>query len=167
MPATIRLGSVGDDVKRLQRVLARHLEWNPFGPITGTFDTSLETAVKNFQGSQGLTVDGIVGPLTWAALPPYREASPKLHLGSEGPAVAWLQKVLAGSVVVVSFAPYTGPIDGVLGPATESAVKALQAWASTTIDGIVGDNTWFIWLTPGTAQQLTLEGASQLLNGLL
>ena len=41
MPSTIDLGSTGPDVKRLQRVLARHLMWNPFGPITGTFDASL------------------------------------------------------------------------------------------------------------------------------
>jgi peptidoglycan hydrolase-like protein with peptidoglycan-binding domain len=75
--------------------------------------------------------------------------------------------VLAGSVIAVSFAPYTGAIDGIFGPATEHAVKALQAWAGKTVDGVVGDNTWFIWLTPGSAQQLTLEGASELLNGLL
>ena len=49
MPATIGPGSTGDDVKRLQRVLARHLLWNPFGPITGVFDASLETSVKAFQ----------------------------------------------------------------------------------------------------------------------
>src|SRR6516164_7187365 len=61
MPTTISLGSTGDDVKRLQRVLARHLLWNPFGPITGTFDASLETSVKSFQLSSGLAVDGIVG----------------------------------------------------------------------------------------------------------
>jgi peptidoglycan hydrolase-like protein with peptidoglycan-binding domain len=167
MPATISLGSTGDDVKRLQRVLARHLEWNPFGPITGTFDASLETSVKSFQSANGLTIDGIVGPLTWAALPAYREASPTLQLGSDGPAVAWLQKALAGAVVAVLFAPYTGPIDGVFGAATESAVKALQTWTGTTVDGIVGDDTWFTWLTPGSAQQLTLEGASHLLDGLL
>jgi peptidoglycan hydrolase-like protein with peptidoglycan-binding domain len=167
MPATISLGSAGDDVKRLQRVLARHLEWDPFGPITGTFDASLQTAVKSFQSANGLTVDGIAGPLTWAALPAYREASPTLQAGSHGPTVAWLQKVLAGSVIAVSFAPYTGAIDGIFGPATEQAVKALQAWAGKTVDGVVGDDTWFIWLTPGSAQQLTLEGASRLLDDLL
>jgi peptidoglycan hydrolase-like protein with peptidoglycan-binding domain len=69
-------------------------------------------------------------------------------------------------VVVVSFAPYTGAIDGIFGSTTETAVMALQTWASTTVDGIVGDDTWFTWLTPGSAQQLTVEGASQLLNGL-
>jgi peptidoglycan hydrolase-like protein with peptidoglycan-binding domain len=167
MPATVGPGSVGDDVKRVQRVLARHLEWNPFGPITGSYDASLEAAVKIFQASNGLTADGIVGPLTWAALPAYREASPTLPLGSTGPVVAWLQRTLAGSVVAVLFAPYTGPIDGVFGSATEAAVKALQAWAGTTVDGVVGDTTWFIWLTPGTAQQLTVEGASKLLTDLL
>jgi peptidoglycan hydrolase-like protein with peptidoglycan-binding domain len=167
MPATISLGSTGSDVKRLQRVLARHLLWNPFGPITGTFDAGLETAVKNFQSSQGLTPDGIVGPATWAALPSYREASPELRQGSKGPGVAWLQKALSGADVVVQFAPYGGAIDGIFGPVTDASVRALQTWAGITVDGIVGDDTWFVWMTPGTAQQLTLEGACGLTNGLL
>ncbi|MGA7126167.1 MAG: peptidoglycan-binding domain-containing protein, partial [Chthoniobacterales bacterium] len=72
MPATISPGSTGDDVKRLQRVLARHLLWNPFGPITGVFDASLETSVKSFQQANGLVADGVVGPTTWAKLPSYR-----------------------------------------------------------------------------------------------
>ena len=166
MPATISIGSTGDDVKRLQRVLARHLLWNPFGPINGIFDNSLETATKNFQQSNGLTVDGIVGPDTWAALPSYREASPTLQRGSMGPAVAWLQQALSGSVVQVNFTAYAGAIDGIFGPTTDAAVRALQTWATVTVDGIVGDESWFTWMTPGTAQQLTLEGASNLLNRL-
>ncbi|HYY26609.1 MAG TPA: peptidoglycan-binding protein [Chthoniobacterales bacterium] len=167
MPATISLGSTGDDVKRLQRVLARHLLWNPFGPITGVFDASLETSVKDFQQANGLLVDGIVGPATWAALPGYREASPELKEGSEGPAVAWLQKALSGMVVLVEFPPYSGAIDGIFGPKTNAAVRALQTWAGQPPTGVVGDDTWFIWMTPGSAQQLTLEGASNLTNGLL
>lgn len=167
MPATISLGSTGDDVKRLQRVLARHLLWNPFGPITGTFDASLETSVKSFQQSNGLTVDGVVGPATWAALPAYREASPELKQGSKGPAVAWLQKALSGAVVVVEFVPYTGAIDGIFGPKTETAVRALQTWAGGAANGVVRDDTWFVWMTPGSAQQLTVEGACGLTNGLL
>jgi peptidoglycan hydrolase-like protein with peptidoglycan-binding domain len=167
MPSTISLGSTGDDVKRLQRVLARHLMWNPFGPINGTFDAGLETAVKTFQQSNGLTVDGIVGPATWAALPSYREASPTLQQGALGPDVAWLQKALAGGDVAVAFTPYAGPIDGVFGAQTDAAVRALQTWAGITVDGVVGDGTWFTWMTPGSAQQLTLEGACGLTQGLL
>ena len=166
MPATISVGSTGDDVKRLQRVLARQLMWNPFGPITGVFDADLETSVKTFQQSNGLTADGVVGPSTWAKLPAYREASPTLALGSNGPAVAWLQQALAGKVVAVSFAPYAGAIDGQFGPMTEASVKSLQSWAQVPPTGVVDDASWFVWMTPGSAQQLTLEVASGLLSNL-
>jgi murein L,D-transpeptidase YcbB/YkuD len=167
MPASISLGSTGDDVKRLQRVLARQLLWNPFGPITGVFDASLETSVKSFQQSNGLVADGIVGPATWAALPSYREASPELKKGSEGPAVAWLQKVLAGQQFVIEFTPYSGAIDGIFGPKTDAAVQALQSWAGQPASGVVGDDTWFVWMKPGSASQLTLEAASNLTSGLI
>ena len=167
MPAVISLGSTGDDVKRLQRALARQLLWNPFGPITGVFDASLQSAVKDFQQANGLTIDGIVGPSTWAKLPAYREASPTLKNGSLGPDVGWLQQALAGKDVVVSFPPYTSAIDGVFGPMTEAAVKALQSWAGVAATGTVDDATWFVWMTPGSAQQLTLEAACGFLNKLL
>lgn len=166
MPATIGPGASGDDVKRLQRVLARQLLWNPFGPITGIFDAGLETSVKSFQQASGLVADGIVGPATWAKLPSYREASPTLQNGSTGPAVAWLQQVLSGAAVVLQFPPYAGAVDGIFGSATATAVRALQSWAGTTTTGVVDDNSWFIWLTPGSAQQLTLEAACGLLRDL-
>jgi peptidoglycan hydrolase-like protein with peptidoglycan-binding domain len=166
MPATIHPGSTGDDVRRLQRALARQLLWNPFGPITGDFDASLETSVKAFQQSNGLTADGVVGPATWAKLPPYREASPIFGLGSRGPGVAWLQQALAGKVVAVGFAPYDGAIDGIFGPLTDAALKALQAWAGVAVTGVADDASWFIWLTPGSAQQLSLERACGFLDRL-
>src|SRR5208283_3509772 len=111
--------------------------------------------------------DGVVGPATWAKLPAYREASPTLAPGSLGPAVGWLQRTLAGKVIQVSFAAYTGAIDGQFGPITEASVKALQTWAQVPATGVVDDATWFVWLTPGSAQQLTLEGACGLTNNLL
>jgi hypothetical protein len=30
---------------------------------------------------------------------------------------------------------------------------------SLPVDDVVSDNTWFPWMTPGTASQLTIEGA--------
>jgi peptidoglycan hydrolase-like protein with peptidoglycan-binding domain len=166
MPATISLGSSGDDVKRLQRALARMLLWNPFGPITGVFDATLETDVKAFQQSNGLTADGIVGPATWAKLPSYREASPTLRNGSSGPAVAWLQQAMIGADVAIQFPPYAGAIDGIFGTLTTAAVKGLQGWAKVAATGVVDDTTWFVWMTPGSAQQLTLENACGLLRNL-
>jgi peptidoglycan hydrolase-like protein with peptidoglycan-binding domain len=166
MPATIGPGSTGDDVRRLQRALARLLLWSPFGPITGQFDPGLEASVKSFQAANGLTVDGLVGPATWAKLPAYCEASPMLAAGRTGPAVAWLQQALAGKDLAVSFTPYAGPIDGQFGPLTEAAVRDLQNWAGVPVTGVVDDTTWFVWMTPGSAQQLTLENACGLLNKL-
>jgi murein L,D-transpeptidase YcbB/YkuD len=147
-------------------VLARQLLWSPFGPITGVFDAGLEISVKAFQAANGLTVDGLVGPATWTKLPAYREASPTLADGWTGPAVGWLQQALAGKDVPVGFTPYSGAIEGQFGPLTEAAVRALQTWAGVPVTGVVDDNTWFVWMTPGSAQQLTLESACGLLSRL-
>ncbi|MFB2938805.1 peptidoglycan-binding protein [Aerosakkonemataceae cyanobacterium BLCC-F154] len=67
MPARtiIRLGSKGSDVKYLQQLL------NKKGyslKVDGDFGPRTEAAVKQFQKSRRLTVDGIVGPATWNAL---------------------------------------------------------------------------------------------------
>jgi len=45
------------------------------GNITGTFDSTTDLVVKDFQQSAGLTVDGIVGPITWQALPAIQYAA--------------------------------------------------------------------------------------------
>jgi peptidoglycan hydrolase-like protein with peptidoglycan-binding domain len=59
---TISPGATGDVVRRLQWALRRTP--NLGLTINGIFDSQTETAVKEFQ--QGA---GIVGPLTWNALP--------------------------------------------------------------------------------------------------
>jgi peptidoglycan hydrolase-like protein with peptidoglycan-binding domain len=166
MPATIGPGATGEDVKRVQRALARQLLWNPFGPITGVFDATLETSVQGFQQANGLPATGTVNGPTWAKLPSYQQASPLLRVGAAGPVVAWLQQALQGKDVVIAFTPYAGAIDGIFGPLTEAGVKAFQTWAGTAADGIVSDDTWFTWMTPGSAQQLTLENACGLLRDL-
>jgi len=118
MPATIKLGDTGDDVKRVQRVFARMKTLGP-EDVTGIFGPQTEQAVKDFQQSNGLVVDGVVGPITWGHIHPYREASPTLQAGSLGPVVAMLQGVLKTGF------GYTGPIDGIFGPVTEAVVRKL------------------------------------------
>ncbi|MEM7713751.1 MAG: peptidoglycan-binding protein [Cyanobacteria bacterium P01_A01_bin.68] len=59
-------GSKGEDVKYLQR----RLNGIGFGSLVvdGIFGVATEESVKKFQKYYGLTVDGIVGSLTWAKL---------------------------------------------------------------------------------------------------
>ena len=62
---TIREGSRGEDVKRLQTLL------NNEGyslDVDGIFGDNTYNAVRQYQRAQGLDVDGIVGTNTWGAL---------------------------------------------------------------------------------------------------
>ncbi|MFB6721035.1 glycoside hydrolase domain-containing protein [Kribbella sp. NPDC056345] len=59
-------GSTGFEVRRLQRALTAALG-RPIG-IDGDFGSGTEQAVRDYQTSRGLPVDGEVGPQTWTAL---------------------------------------------------------------------------------------------------
>ena len=63
--STIKRGSRGDDVERLQTML------NNAGyslDVDGIFGDNTYNAVRQYQRAQGLSVDGIVGTNTWGAL---------------------------------------------------------------------------------------------------
>ena len=122
---TIRLGASGNVVRRLQRALRRTP--NLGLPVDGVFGSELQTAVRDFQESAGLAVDGVVGPLTWNALP-------------NGASGAW------------NVAPQG--IDGNFGPHTKASVQAFQTWGGVASDGVVGDQTWAVSLHAASA---TLE----------
>lgn len=63
---TLKIGSNGPDVTRLQKRLAK-LGFPP-GAIDGDFGHGTEAAVMSFQHSQGLLADGVAGPRTLTAL---------------------------------------------------------------------------------------------------
>lgn len=153
MPNTIKLGDTGDDVKRLQRVFARMKILGP-QDVTGIFGPQTEQAVKDFQQSSGLVADGVVGPITWGYVHPYREASPPLQAGSLGPVVAMLQGVLKTGF------GYAGAIDGIFGPATEAVVRTFQSDAGLLVTGIMDERTW---MAPAGAAGATLESLSGLI----
>jgi peptidoglycan hydrolase-like protein with peptidoglycan-binding domain len=149
---TIRLGATGKAVRRLQRALRRTP--NLGLTVDGTFSPQLDTAVKDFQEGAGLTADGVVGPLTWAALPDGRPM-PWLKEGSSGEVVKSLQRVLTnGAPGQWNVAPQG--LDGNFGPHTKASVKAFQTWGGVTSDGIVGDQSWSVSLHAASA---TLESA--------
>ncbi len=154
--AVLRNGSTGSDVRRLQRLLVMIKILDYLG-IDGIFGPKTEQAVRSFQQSKGLVVDGIVGVKTWAALP----ADPgtvQLSVGSSGAAVTALQKGLLkfggkGSPTD------PGAIDGKFGPRTEAAVRAYQTGHGLMADGIVGDRTWWV---PAGGAGATLASLAEL-----
>jgi len=59
-------GAQGADIMKIQQAL-QLAGFSP-GPIDGTFGSKTKTAVQSFQSAQGITIDGIVGPITWSRL---------------------------------------------------------------------------------------------------
>jgi peptidoglycan hydrolase-like protein with peptidoglycan-binding domain len=144
--ATLSNGSSGNDVTRLQRLLVE-MKLLGYTGIDGSFGPVTQGAVESFQQSDGLTVDGIVGPMTWGALPADPD-TPLLQNGSSGTEVSALQR---GLTTYSSEDPSTNPgaVDGAFGPLTESAVRAYQGDRGIGVDGVVGDQTW--WVESGAA----------------
>jgi peptidoglycan hydrolase-like protein with peptidoglycan-binding domain len=130
-------GSTGPAVEALQRQLNANGENvsvdSNFGPLTNQ-------AVRDFQSSRGLGVDGTAGPQTWNALvnnqPPVTSSSwPTESQGSSGENVYSIQLLLQAR-------GYSLSIDGDFGPGTAAAVKAFQSAHSLGVDGVVGPRTW-------------------------
>jgi peptidoglycan hydrolase-like protein with peptidoglycan-binding domain len=132
---TIKQGSKGPAVTRAQKAL-NDRGYNA-GAADGLFGTQTTRAVRSYQRDRKdepvapLTVDGIIGPKTWARLDP-----PTIKKGDKGDAVKLLQHLLSHFDIIVD-------VDGDFGPETETAVKNFQAWwGNLTVDGIVGPLTW-------------------------
>jgi len=64
----LRVGSTGEEVKKLQALLGVD--------VIGKFGPKTEAAVKGWQSANGLTPDGIVGPNTWAKMFAAKQEAP-------------------------------------------------------------------------------------------
>jgi hypothetical protein len=130
---TIRNGSSGALVMAAQCLL----ETNGFdvGTPDSQFGPATESAVRAFQQSRSLTVDGVVGPRTWTALLS-AGTTPTLQQGSTGEAVRRLQRALTAAL------GRTVGIDGIFGSQTGQAVRDYQSSRGLGVDGIVGAQTW-------------------------
>jgi peptidoglycan hydrolase-like protein with peptidoglycan-binding domain len=135
----LRLGSKGALVTELQeKLIARGYSCGASG-ADGDFGNGTYNAVISFQTANGLSADGIVGPMTWDALNGL-QYNTLLRLGSKGSAVTELQqKLIAKGYDVGS----TGA-DGDFGYGTYKAVCRFQEDHGLEVDGVVGPATWSV-----------------------
>jgi peptidoglycan hydrolase-like protein with peptidoglycan-binding domain/GH24 family phage-related lysozyme (muramidase) len=119
----------GDDVRDLQRQLQSQ---GISVTVDGIFGPGTRAAVEAFQRRAGILIDGIVGPKTLSLL-----AARLLKLTSpyqRGNDIVALQKALTRAGIAVT-------VDGVFGPGTEWGIKQFQARNHLIADGMVGPRT--------------------------
>ncbi|WP_138502678.1 peptidoglycan-binding protein [Nostoc sp. PA-18-2419] len=137
-------GDEGQDVKVLQERL--RVAGFYYGNSTGIFGPITEEAVRRFQDSYNLSVDGIVGPATSRKLPPVGvgdgEETPKkvadrdkLRLGDRGEPVRIVQEQL------IQAGYLEGEPNGYYGPYTADAVKRFQSANFLSASGVAGPTT--------------------------
>jgi peptidoglycan hydrolase-like protein with peptidoglycan-binding domain len=128
----VQRGDEQHPVQTLQHLLREH---GAKVAVDGIFGPRTDAAVRDFQGSHGLSVDGIVGPHTWSAI------IVQVQEGDTGEAVRGVQtefqfRNLSGD-------PGKGlAVDGIFGPQTDKAVRGFQRALDIAVDGIVGPVTW-------------------------
>lgn len=147
----LRDGEEGSDVKQLQSWL-NYLGYRV--AASGVFGSITLGAVRRFQASRHLVVDGVVGPITGSALQAavgVRQRKLKGHgssgdggggpvftrnlsYGDSGNDVKTLQTWLSDVGLRVG-------VSGTFGPVTELQVRAFQTASHLMVDGVVGPLT--------------------------
>lgn len=171
----LRIGSRGQDVQQMQFWLNEVAQVTPGIPglaSDGIFGPGTQASVEAFQSRFGLSVDGVVGQTTWAAI--YREytslvtdETPGIGTPGQYPGTAlapgsrgndvkrmqfWLRIIARNNTAVPDLAA-----DGIFGAGTERSVRAFQTFYGLTVDGIVGRQTW----------DKIYEVYTNLINGLM
>ena len=139
---TLAPGMTGSAVSELQTQL-KTLGYYTKG-VDGNFGSGTQAAVEQFQREHGLSVDGVAGPKTKAAIAQAVEKASaaantsntyrNLTVGSTGTDVTRLQTALKNLSYTVNV---TGTYDAV----TKAAVTAFQKRNGLTADGVAGEKT--------------------------
>lgn len=151
---TLREGKKHGDVTELQDAL-RDTGHFTYHTSTGYFGNVTTKAVRAFQSSKGLSVDGVAGPQTFSALGVSSSGSSSsntttvsssgstisfstvLRPGARGSEVRQLQTALAER----GFNSASN-VDGVYGSQTKQSVQDFQRSAGISVDGIAGPQTY-------------------------
>lgn len=182
----LSLGNSGDSVRVIQYyldVISAYYDTIPPITVNGSFDEATDRAVRAFQQTFGLAVDGIVGRQTWQKMEDVYESirtstdlidggvvlfpGRVLQTGFQGEDVATIQEYLAYIATVYPDIPAPA-VTGVYGLETVQAVEAFQRQFGLPETGTVGVTTWdaiaslYSDLRTGNAQRLGQYPGTQL-----
>ncbi len=143
--SALQVGDRGASVTNLQDQLRLAGYFNRSS--TGIYASITADAVRRFQASRGLVVDGIAGPATQRAL---REqslpVSGNIRPISSSSYVRPISYAASSSTVralqqQLNDRGYSVRVDGIFGPETAAAVRQFQADNSLVVDGVPGPAT--------------------------
>jgi N-acetylmuramoyl-L-alanine amidase len=135
---SIRRGDTGPAVEEIQSILVG-LELLP--AVGEAFDEATENAVRAFQQSRGIGVDGMVGSETWQALDGARWKLGARTLYHSVPTSLVGEDVRALQERLLEMGFDSGRADGIYGPRTARAVAQFQREVGLTADGSCGPQT--------------------------
>lgn len=148
---TLRKGSKGAAVKALHKALQDLGLYD--GPLSTTFTENTRQAVMDAQDLFAITQDGVAGPQTLHVLDLEKYSVPAGSIGGSssadpGTGTRYLEIGMQGSDVrklqkrLEELGYETGPVDGIFGDITHSAVILYQCNCHIDQDGVVGPVTW-------------------------
>lgn len=147
-----KMGSRGDEVTKIQTNLKK---WGYYaGNVDGIFGTQTENAVKAFQKKNGLTVDGIAGPKTLAAIGISTGGSSGGGTAANSKDVALLARIISAEA---RGEPYTGQV--AVGACVLNRVK--HPSFPKTLAGVVYQPGAFTAITDGQIDQPVAESAKR------
>lgn len=138
---TIRRGDRGPAVTEIRNVLTGLSLLPTARPPSAEFDEATENAVRAFQQSRGLSVDGQVGAETWRALDAarWRIGDRSLYHALPVPLVGEDIRTLQERLLEMGYD--AGRADGIYGIHTARAVAQFQREAGLSPDGACGPQT--------------------------
>ncbi len=139
---TIYPGDKGDAISNIQERL-KELEYYEYGSITGYYGPVTEDAVKKFQRTNGLSADGIMGPVSYDLLfsdnAKYYTMYPKDH----GNDIYDMQERLR------ELGYFDADPTGYYGSITMNAVQMFQENNGLNVDGKAGQKTRSVLFSDG------------------
>jgi N-acetylmuramoyl-L-alanine amidase len=134
----IRRGDSGPAVSEIRSIL---VGLSLLADVSDTYDQDAETAVRAFQQSRGIGVDGVVGPETWQTLDGARWKLGARTLYHSVPSALVGEDVRTLQERLLEMGYDTGRADAIYGPRTARAVAQFQREVGLSPDGTCGPQT--------------------------